>query len=151
MGFNGISQDTGNVEKLGQVFPIVFFIIATLISLTTMSRMVEEERTEIGTLKALGYNNIQIMMKYIIYSFLASTIGGLLGASFGLYFFPYVIISMYQMMYDISELVIEYNVYYAVLGIGIMTFFAKQFIKAINYHKNPAGSYSNSNITKSKR
>ena len=122
MGFNGISQDTGNVEKLGQVFPIVFFIIATLISLTTMSRMVEEERTEIGTLKALGYNNIQIMMKYIIYSFLASTIGGLLGASFGLYFFPYVIISMYQMMYDISELVIEYNVYYAVLGIGIMTF-----------------------------
>ena len=121
-GFNGISQDTENVEKLGEVFPIVFFIIATLISLTTMSRMVEEERTEIGTLKALGYNNFQIITKYIIYSFLASSIGGILGALFGLKFFPYVIISMYQMMYDISELVIEFNVYYTLLGIGIMSF-----------------------------
>ena len=121
-GFNGISQDTENVEKLGEVFPIVFFILATLISLTTMSRMVEEERTEIGTLKALGYNNFQIITKYIIYSFLASSIGGILGALFGLKFFPYVIISMYQMMYDISELVIEFNVYYTLLGIGIMSF-----------------------------
>ena len=121
-GFNGISQDTENVEKLGEFFPIVFFIIATLISLTTMSRMVEEERTEIGTLKALGYNNFQIITKYIIYSFLASSIGGILGALFGLKFFPYVIISMYQMMYDISELVIEFNVYYTLLGIGIMSF-----------------------------
>lgn len=121
-GFNGISQDTENVEKLGEVFPIVFFIIATLISLTTMSRMVEDERTEIGTLKALGYNNFQIITKYIIYSFLASSIGGILGALFGLKFFPYVIISMYQMMYDISELVIEFNVYYTLLGIGIMSF-----------------------------
>lgn len=121
-GFNGISQDTDNVEKLGKAFPIVFFVIATLISLTTMSRMVEEERTEIGTLKALGYNNLQIMMKYIIYSFLASSIGGFLGACFGLKFFPYVIISMYQMMYDINKLIIEFNIYYAILGIGIMTF-----------------------------
>ena len=100
----------------------MFFVIATLISLTTMSRMVEEERTEIGTLKALGYNNLQIMMKYIIYSFLASSIGGFLGACFGLKFFPYVIISMYQMMYDINKLIIEFNIYYAILGIGIMTF-----------------------------
>ena len=86
-----------------------------------MSRMVEEGRTEIGTLKALGYNNFQIMTKYIIYSFLASSVGGILGALFGLKFFPYVIISMYQMMYDISELVIDFNVYYTVLGIGIMS------------------------------
>ena len=87
-----------------------------------MSRMVEEERTEIGTLKALGYNNFQIMTKYIIYSLLASSIGGILGALFGLKFFPYVIISMYQMMYDVSELVIDFNVYYTVLGVGIMSF-----------------------------
>jgi len=83
-GFNSFSQDTGNVEKLGEVFPIVFFIIATLISLTTMSRMVEEERVQIGTLKALGYNKMQIMSKYIIYSAVASFIGGILGAVFGL-------------------------------------------------------------------
>ncbi len=120
-GFNSYSQDTGNVEKLGKVFPIVFFIIATLISLTTMSRMVEEERVQIGTLKALGYNKIQIMSKYIIYSLLASLVGGILGAIFGLEFFPRVIISMYQMMYDISEMVIELNSYYMAMGVVIMS------------------------------
>lgn len=120
-GFNSYTQDAGNVEKLGQAFPIVFFIIATLISLTTMSRMVEEERVEIGTLKALGYNKIQIMSKYIIYSLLASIIGGIIGAIFGLKFFPTIIISMYQMMYDITNIVIEFNWYFASLGVGIMT------------------------------
>lgn len=120
-GFSSYSQDTGNVEKLGEAFPIVFFIIATLISLTTMSRMVEEERVQIGTLKALGYNKMQIMSKYIIYSLLASLIGGVLGAIFGLEFFPRIIISMYQMMYDISEMVIEINKYYMIMGITIMS------------------------------
>lgn len=120
-GFGNFSQDTDNVERLGKVFPIIFFIIATLISLTSMSRMVEEERVQIGTLKALGYNKFQIMSKYIIYSLFASIIGGFLGAIFGLKFFPTVIISMYQMMYNITDLVIEFNKYYAFLGIGIMT------------------------------
>lgn len=120
-GFNSFSQDCDNVEKLGKVFPIVFFIIATLISLTTMTRMVEEERVQIGTLKALGYNKIQIMSKYIIYSLTASIIGGVLGAIFGLKFFPYVIITMYQMMYDVTNLVIEFNWYYTILGISLIT------------------------------
>jgi len=120
-GFNSFSQDTGNVEKLGEVFPIVFFIIATLISLTTMSRMVEEERVQIGTLKALGYNKMQIMSKYIIYSAVASFIGGILGAVFGLEFFPRVIISMYQMMYNITDMVIEINKYYMFTGTFIMS------------------------------
>lgn len=120
-GFNSFSQDCDNVEKLGQVFPIVFFIIATLISLTTMTRMVEEERVQIGTLKALGYNRFQIMSKYIIYSLTASVCGGFLGAIFGLKFFPYVIITMYKMMYDITELIIEFNWYYTILGIGLIT------------------------------
>ena len=120
-GFSSYSQDTGNVEKLGQAFPIVFFFIAILISLTTMSRMVEEERIEIGTLKALGYNKRQIMAKYIMYSFLASVIGGIMGALFGLKFFPTIIIMMYQMMYDISEIIVEFDWYYAIMGIGIMT------------------------------
>lgn len=121
IGFNSYSQDCENIEKLGKVFPIVFFIIATLISLTTMTRMVEEERVQIGTLKALGYNKFQIMSKYIIYSLVASLIGGFLGAIFGLKFFPYVIITMYQMMYDIENIVIEFNKYYTILGIGLIT------------------------------
>lgn len=121
LGFNSYSQDCNNVKKIGEVFPIVFFIIAILISLTTMTRMVEEERVQIGTLKALGYNKFQIMSKYIIYSLLASIIGGFLGAVFGLNFFPYVIISMYQMMYDITDLVIGFNLYYTLLGVGLIS------------------------------
>lgn len=120
-GFNSYAQDTGNVEKLGQAFPIVFFFIAILISLTTMSRMVEEERVEIGTLKALGYSKFQIMSKYILYSLLASVIGGSIGSIFGLKFFPTIIIMMYQMMYDMSEIIVEFNWYYAAIGVGIMT------------------------------
>lgn len=120
-GFNSYSQDTANIEKLGEVFPVVFFIIATLISLTSMARMVEEERVQIGTLKALGYKKSQIMSKYIIYSLLASVIGGFLGALFGLKFLPYVIITMYGMMYDMPQLILEFNVLYTTLGIGIMT------------------------------
>ena len=87
-----------------------------------MTRMVEEERVQIGTLKALGYNKNQIISKYVIYSMLASLVGGIVGALFGLQFFPTVIISMYQMMYDITEIVVEFNRYYTLLGIGIMTF-----------------------------
>lgn len=121
-GFNSYSQDSGNIEKLGEVFPVVFFIIATLISLTTMSRMVEEERVQIGTLKALGYNKLQIMSKYIVYSLFASVIGGIFGALFGMKFFPYVIITMYGMMYDMPSLALEFNLWFASLGIGIMTF-----------------------------
>ncbi len=120
-GFNSYTQDSGNIEKLGQAFPIVFFLIATLISLTTMSRMVEEERVEIGTLKALGYNKSQIMAKYIMYSLLASVLGGISGSIFGLQFFPTIIIKMYQMMYDISKIIVEFNWYYATTGVGIMT------------------------------
>lgn len=119
-GFNSYSQDSSNVERLGEVFPVVFFIIATLISLTTMSRMVEEERVQIGTLKALGYNKFQIMSKYVIYSLLASVIGGFLGALFGLKFFPFVIITMYAMMYDMPNLILDFNTLYTTLGIGIM-------------------------------
>ena len=120
-GYNGYEQDAGNVEKLGLAFPIVFFIIATLTSLTTMTRMVEEERVEIGTLKALGYSKKQIMSKYITYSLLASLLGGTLGAAFGSQFFPRIIISMYQLMYNIENLVIEFNWYFVNLGIIIMT------------------------------
>ena len=80
-GYAGFIQDTKSVDNLSLVFPIVFFAIATLVSLTSMTRMVEENRQELGTLKALGYNKFQIMFKYIMYSSLASIIGGTLGIS----------------------------------------------------------------------
>ena len=65
-GYNSFVQDTKSIANIGKVFPIVFFVIAALISLTSMTRMVEEERVQIGTLKALGYNKLQIASKYII-------------------------------------------------------------------------------------
>ena len=119
-GYNSYSQATENIAKLGDVFPIVFFVIATLISLTTMTRMVEENRTQIGTFKALGYTNKQIATKYIIYAFCATTIGGIIGMFIGFYTLPRIIITMYQAMYTSMDLIIEFNMKYAVIGLGTM-------------------------------
>lgn len=119
-GYNSYSQATENIAKLGDVFPIVFFVIATLISLTTMTRMVEENRTQIGTFKALGYTNKQIAIKYIIYALCATTIGGIIGMFIGFYTLPRIIITMYQAMYISMDLIIEFNMKYAVIGLGTM-------------------------------
>ena len=112
-------QDTQSVANIGKVFPIVFFVIATLISLTSMTRMVEEQRTQIGTLKALGYNNLQIISKYILYAGLATLIGGIIGMAIGFYMLPQIIWMMYEMMYVVPDFVLEFNWYYAALGLGV--------------------------------
>ena len=83
-----------------------------------MTRMVEEERGQLGTLKALGYNNVQITMKYVIYAVLACVIGGILGMSVGFILLPKVIWMMYQMMYQISDISISFNIQYG--GIGLL-------------------------------
>ena len=109
-------QDTDRVANLAQVFPIVFFIVAALISLTSMTRMVEEQRVQIGTLKALGYNKLQIASKYIVYATLATVIGGELGLSVGFYILPKVIGDIYAMVYDVPEIILEYNMTFATAG-----------------------------------
>ena len=90
-GYNSFIQDTKSIENLGKVFPIVFFVIATLISLTSMTRMVEEQRVQLGTLKALGYNKMQIASKYLIYASLACIIGGSFGMVVGFQILPSII------------------------------------------------------------
>ncbi len=97
--FVEFGQDAERIGKLGLVFPTVFFIVATLVSLTTMTRMVEDERTQIGTYKALGYSKSAIMKKYLAYSLSASLIGGLLGAYVGQKILPLVIIAAYKILY----------------------------------------------------
>lgn len=87
------------IGKIGAVFPIIFFIVAAMVSLTTMTRMVEEERTQIGTLKALGYGKLQIAFKYIAYGALATCIGGALGGYVGGKLLPYCIIVAYRIMF----------------------------------------------------
>ena len=118
-GYNSFIQDTQSVENLGKVFPIVFFVIATLISLTSMTRMVEEQRVQIGTMKALGYNKVQIAGKYLLYAALACIIGGSIGMMVGFILLPKIIWMMYSMMYVMPDISIHFNWHYAILGLGL--------------------------------
>ncbi len=115
-GYASYVQDTDRVASLAQVFPVVFFLVAALISLTSMSRMVEEERVEIGTLKALGYSKRQISRKYLIYAILATVIGGIIGLIIGFNFLPGIIANMYGMVYELPEVVLEFNAEIAFIG-----------------------------------
>ena len=117
-GYVSFIQDTQSVENISQVFPIVFFAVAALISLTSMTRMVEEQRMEIGTLKALGYNKFQIISKYILYASLASVIGGILGMCVGFATLPAIIWDMYSVMYEMKDKInLNFNWQYGGLGL----------------------------------
>ena len=118
-GYVSYSQDTERIANIGKVFPVVFFVVAALISLTSMTRMVEEQRTQIGTLKALGYNKLQIAEKYILYALLATVIGAILGMCAGFYSIPVIIFNMYRMMYDVPDFIQEFNMTYAIGGLAI--------------------------------
>lgn len=118
-GYVSFIQDTKSIANIGKVFPIVFFIVATLISLTSMTRMVEEQRGQIGTLKALGYNQLQILGKYIIYASSACIIGSVIGMCVGFKTLPAIIWNMYMMMYQmICNIELEFNWKYG--GIGLI-------------------------------
>lgn len=117
IGYVSYMQDTERIDNIAKVFPLVFFIVATLISLTTMTRMVDEQRVQIGTLKALGYNKVQIAAKYIIYAFLATIIGGAIGTIIGFKLIPSVIFNVYTMMYTVPNIVLQFNMQYALIGI----------------------------------
>ncbi len=119
-GYASYIQDTESINNLSYVFPIVFFAIAALVSLTSMTRMVEEERQEIGTLKALGYNKFQISLKYIIYSSFACVIGGIIGMNIGFQLLPRIIWDMYEMMYTMPSIIISFNYENATIGIQFM-------------------------------
>ena len=121
IGYNSFIQDTESIANLGKVFPIVFFVVATLISLTSMTRMVEEQRVQIGTLKALGYNKIQIAGKYILYASLACVIGGLLGMGVGFILLPKIIWMMYEMMYRIFDIHLDFNWLYGGIGLVLIS------------------------------
>ena len=116
VGYVSYLQETDRIANIAKVFPIVFFVVAALISLTSMTRMVEEQRVQIGTLKALGYKKRQIASKYIIYASLATILGGVVGMSIGFYLIPKVISDMYGMMYILPPAILEFNMEYAIIG-----------------------------------
>lgn len=119
-GYASFIQDTDSIANIGKVFPVIFFIVAALISLTSMTRMVEEQRTQIGTLKALGYNKFQITSKYVLYASLACIIGSLLGMSVGFVLLPKILWEMYSMMYQIGDIQTSFNFEMSSLGFTLI-------------------------------
>ena len=103
-GFVSFSQDTERVGNLAAIFPVIFFLVAALACLTTMTRMVEEQRTQIGALKALGFSRLSISTKYLGYAFLASLIGGIIGLAVGCTLIPAVIANAFNIMYAMPPL-----------------------------------------------
>lgn len=115
--YTGYGENADRMRAIGKVFPVLFFLVAALISLTTMTRMVEEQRTQIGTLKALGYERHSIAAKYLGYACLATVTGSIVGILFGEKVFPYIIITAYGIMYPyMHSVVVPYNVEYALLA-----------------------------------
>lgn len=113
--YSGYGENADRMRAIGEVFPAIFFLVAALISLTTMTRMVEEQRTQIGTLKALGYERHSIAGKYLGYALLATVAGSLLGVLFGEKVFPYIIINAYGIMFQhMHEIRLPYNLVYGV-------------------------------------
>ncbi len=108
--YQGYGDNAARIAALSVVFPSIFFLVAALISLTTMTRMVEEQRLQIGTLKALGYGKITILKKYISYALLATIGGGLVGFLIGGKLFPYIIVVTYKaILYKhIPHLILRY-------------------------------------------
>lgn len=117
--YSGYSDNADRMRAIGSVFPVLFFLVAALVSLTTMTRMVEEQRIQIGTLKALGYSKFWIAAKYVGYA-LAATLGGsVVGVLFGQKVFPYIIVTAYKIMYiHIPDVVIPYDMGYALAASG---------------------------------
>ena len=107
MGYACYENDSSIVAGIAKVFPFFFFLVAALVCITTMSRMVEEQRTQIGVLKALGYSEARIMGKYLYYAGSAGVIGSVLGFVIGSTVFPTVIWSAYRIMYNLGD----YNLY----------------------------------------
>lgn len=117
IGYVNFDNDSSIVDNIAKVLPIFFFLVAVLVCSTTMTRMVDEQRTQIGTLKALGYSNAAITRKYISYSGSAAIIGCVVGFVLGTKFFPMAIWRAYGMLYDFSPIEYVFDINLAVISI----------------------------------
>ncbi|RGB63871.1 MULTISPECIES: FtsX-like permease family protein [unclassified Amedibacterium] len=115
--YTSVESDASSIETVGTAFPIIFLIVAILISLTTITRMVEEERGLIGTYKALGFSDMSIYSKYLIYAFSACFIGGILGDACGFWLLPKFLFTIFQVLYKIPEYQISFDFIYGVGGV----------------------------------
>lgn len=117
VGYVCFESDSGIVDGVADVFPIFFFLVAALVCVTTMNRMVEEQRTQIGVLKALGYSEHTIMAKYMFYSGSAALTGCVAGFALGTFLFPKVIWYAYGMLYKMDSLVYVFDWKLAVISV----------------------------------
>ena len=118
-GYSNLDEMIDSIETLANIFPAFFLIVAAIVCLTIMTRMIAEERTQIGTLKALGYSNEAIISKYAIYAAFAGILGSILGISIGMYVFPHAIYSAFGIMYDLPSLELAYPVGIIIISVVI--------------------------------
>lgn len=127
----GYSQYNGDIERIksiGKILPVLFFLVAALVTASSITRMAKEERSKIGVLKSLGYNNKQVMYKYIIYTLTALIFGSILGIALGTYIFPRVFAKVYSLMYFIPD--IKYMLYFKYVLLSLFLAFISTVIVA---------------------
>ncbi len=121
--YSGFGENAQRLGAIGRVFPVLFFLVAALISLTSMTRMVEEQRTSIGTMKALGYSKGAIASKYIGYALLATAGGSVIGVLIGEKILPYIIVYAYGILYQhLPKILVPYDWGYAAMASGAAVF-----------------------------
>ncbi|MFG6378055.1 MAG: FtsX-like permease family protein [Lachnospiraceae bacterium] len=149
-------NDSDRIDKIGDVFPVIFFLVAALVSLTSMTRMIEEQRQQIGTLKALGCGNITIILQYFGFAMLPTVLGSITGVLIGEKFLPYVIIRAYSMLYmGLPDILLPYNmvqggiaIFASILCTGAATLAAcgKEFIQKPSELMRPLAPQSGKRI-----
>ncbi|WP_229056360.1 FtsX-like permease family protein [Collinsella sp. D33t1_170424_A12] len=117
--YASVESDAKSIESIATVFPLIFFTVAVLISLTTVTRMVEEDRGLIGVYKALGYSKARILSKYVIYAFAACVTGGIAGDLFGFVALPEVIFTIFATMYALPPFQLHFNLGSALMGVSL--------------------------------
>ena len=140
IGFSDYKAMADRTAALSLIFPWFFFLVAALVCLNTMTRMVEDERTQLGTLKALGFTEKEIVKKYIIYAFIASFFGSIAGTFLGFAVFPTALTSAFSIMFDMPPLIISYRFGYAIIGIflSVLTTVGASYLASRSSLKTPA-------------
>lgn len=117
-GYEEFDENAERISAIARIFPVFFFMLAALISLTTMTRMVDEGRSQIGTLKALGYGNMAIAAKYFVYAFIATSLGSIIGLFLGYWLFPNVILDAYSSLYNLPAAQTQFYWNYAIISLA---------------------------------
>ena len=141
IGYSSFKDSIDSLDSIASILPVFFFLIAILICLTTMTRMVEENRTEIGTLKALGYNEFEISKKFVVYAFTASILGSVIGILIGSNILPNIISEAYGSLYSLPKLNVYYYPEFIIQSIVLSllcTVGASLFVLRVELKSNPA-------------